>query len=33
MEAVVHACDVSNPIKEFDIYKAWTERVLGEFWI
>ncbi len=33
MEAIIHACDVSNPIKGFDIYKAWTERVLNEFWL
>ena len=32
METIVHACDISNPIKKFDIYFQWAERVLEEFW-
>ena len=32
MESLVHAADISNPIKPFDIYFNWTERILEEFW-
>ena len=33
MEIVPHAADISNPIKQYAIYKQWTDRVLSEFWI
>ncbi len=32
MELTVHASDISNPGKPFDIYKEWTFRILEEFW-
>ena len=32
MDAIVHASDISNPLKPFDICKEWTKRVLEEFW-
>ena len=32
MESLVHAADISNPIKPFDLYFLWTERILEEFW-
>jgi len=32
MEAILHAADVSNPIKPFKIYEKWATRVLNEFW-
>lgn len=28
---LIHASDISNPIKPFDIYKNWISRVLQEF--
>jgi hypothetical protein len=31
MEMIVHACDISNPIKGFDVYREWTERLFREF--
>ena len=32
MELVVHAADISNPSKPWDICKEWTMRVVTEFW-
>lgn len=32
METLLHASDISNPIKPFDICFQWTDRVLQEFW-
>lgn len=32
MMALLHASDVSNPFKPWDICKPWTFRVLDEFW-
>jgi 3'5'-cyclic nucleotide phosphodiesterase len=31
MDQIVHAADISNPIKPFNVYFLWTERVLEEF--
>jgi len=33
MNIVIHACDISNPTKKFEIYSKWAERVMTEFWI
>ena len=32
MEILIHAADISNPMKPYDIYSQWAERVLEEFW-
>ena len=32
MEMLLHAADISNPTRQWDVYTKWTERVLGEFW-
>lgn len=32
MGALLHAADVSNPFKPWDICKVWTKKVLDEFW-
>jgi len=32
IDAVVHASDVSNPIKPWDVCKFWTEKIMEEFW-
>ena len=32
MEIVVHVSDISNPIKNFDVYREWTQRLFVEFW-
>jgi hypothetical protein len=33
MDSIIHASDISNPIKPFEIYKQWTERIIEEFWL
>lgn len=32
MELIVHACDISNPTKIYNVYSQWIDRVLTEFW-
>jgi len=32
MDSLIHAADISNPIKPFAIYFKWTERILTEYW-
>ncbi|KRX06400.1 hypothetical protein PPERSA_05013 [Pseudocohnilembus persalinus] len=32
MELILHAADVSNPIKPWDVCFQWTEKVMEEFW-
>jgi len=32
MNSVVHAADISNPIKEWSISFGWTQVVMEEFW-
>ena len=32
MEEIIHACDISNPVKPFNVYSQWIDRVLTEFW-
>lgn len=31
LEIVLHAADISNPIKPFDVYEQWADRVMEEF--
>lgn len=31
LEALLHAADISNPFKPYEIYEKWTHRVLDEF--
>jgi len=33
MNIVIHACDISNPTKPFEIYSKWADKVMNEFWI
>ena len=32
MNSLIHAADISNPLKPWEICKVWTEKVLEEFW-
>jgi hypothetical protein len=32
LNIIVHACDISNPTKPFNIYTKWVDRVMEEFW-
>jgi hypothetical protein len=32
MDILIHAADISNPIKPFDIYSIWAEKILTEYW-
>ena len=32
MDSIVHASDISNPIKAWDTCFKWTEVVMKEFW-
>lgn len=32
MEQLIHAADISNPLKPFYLCFKWAERVLSEFW-
>ena len=31
LNMICHSCDVSNPIKKFDVYRNWIDRVFEEF--
>ena len=31
LEIIVHACDISNPTKPFNLYTFWAEKVVAEF--
>jgi hypothetical protein len=31
-DSILHASDISNPFKPFQIYEPWAKRVLNEFW-
>ncbi|MCQ2819732.1 MAG: 3',5'-cyclic nucleotide phosphodiesterase [archaeon] len=31
LEIVIHACDISNPTKTFNLYSYWAEKVVNEF--
>ncbi len=30
-QTVLHACDISNPGREWSIYNRWTDRITEEF--
>ena len=32
MDSLMHAADISNPLKPFPVYFQWTERILTEYW-
>ncbi|EAS01283.2 3'5'-cyclic nucleotide phosphodiesterase family protein (macronuclear) [Tetrahymena thermophila SB210] len=32
IDTIIHACDVSNPVKTWNVYQQWAHRVLSEFW-
>jgi len=32
MDSIVHASDISNPIKAWKTCFKWTEVVMAEFW-
>ena len=32
MDTLIHAADISNPVKPFNIYAEWTDRILKEYW-
>ncbi len=32
MEQIVHASDISNPVKKIGVYSQWVDKVLEEFW-
>ena len=32
MDQIIHAADISNPIKPFFLCSKWTDKVLEEFW-
>ena len=31
LNQLIHACDISNPTKPFEIYQLWVDRVFQEF--
>lgn len=33
LNVIIHACDISNPTKPFEVYSQWAERVMNEFWL
>jgi hypothetical protein len=33
LNVFIHAADISNPTKPFNIYKKWVDMVIGEFWL
>ena len=33
LDAILHASDISNPLKSWDTYVHWTSKVMEEFWI
>lgn len=33
LNIIIHACDISNPTKPFEIYSKWADRVMNEFWL
>lgn len=32
IDILIHAADISNPIKNFNVYAEWTDRILKEYW-
>ena len=33
MDLIIHACDISNPTKPYEIYKIWANKVMNEFYL
>ena len=33
MDLLIHACDISNPTKPFEIYSIWAKNVMNEFYL
>ena len=33
MDLIIHACDISNPTKPFEIYNIWANKVMNEFYL
>lgn len=33
LDIIMHACDISNPTKPYDIYTHWADKVMEEFWM
>lgn len=33
MNILIHAADISNTTKPYEIYKNWVDRVIEEFWL
>ena len=33
MNIIIHACDISNPTKPFEVYSKWADKVMNEFWL
>jgi len=32
MEILIHACDISNPMKPWSVCSKWTDLILTEYW-
>jgi cAMP-specific phosphodiesterase 4 len=32
LQSVIHLADLSNPTKPLELYQAWNERILSEYW-
>ena len=32
LDSLLHAADISNPLKPFIVYEPWAKRVLAELW-
>lgn len=33
LDIVIHACDISNPTKPYEVYEKWADKVMEEFWL
>ena len=33
MDLIIHACDISNPTKPYEIYNIWANKVMNEFYL
>ena len=33
MDLIIHACDISNPTKPYEIYIIWANNVMNEFYL
>lgn len=32
IDTLIHAADISNPIKKWDVCSEWSHRIMDEFW-